>query len=72
MVGLFYSGGTKRRKGERGTLNGERGTGNRENGGKKPNVNPVRINNSLTHCYFFPFFKWNFPVPLELRKLLEA
>lgn len=65
MVGLFYSGGTKRRK-------GERGTGNRENGGKKPNVNPVGINNSLTHCYFFPFFKWNFPVPLELRKLLEA
>ena len=27
MVGLFYSGGTKRRKGERGTLNGERETG---------------------------------------------
>lgn len=67
MVGLFYSGGTKRRKGERGTGNGKQGKW-----GEKPNVNPVRINNSLTHCYFLPFFKWNFPVPLELRKLLEA
>ena len=60
------------KKEEGGTGNGERGTGDRENGGKKPNVNPVLINNSLTHCYFFPFFKWHFPVPLEPRKLLEA
>ena len=60
------------KKEEGGTGNGERGTGDRENGGKKPNVNPVLINNSLTHWYFFPFFKWHFPVPLEPRKLLEA
>ena len=59
---------------QRGYKKEEGGTGNGEQGkwGKKPNVNPVPISNSLTHCYFFPFFKWNFPVPLELRKLLEA
>jgi len=63
VVGLFYSGDYKKQ---------ERRTGNREKGKKNPNVNPVPISDSLTHSYFFPFFKWNFPVPLELRKLLEA
>ena len=54
------------KKEEGGTGNGERGTGDRENEGKKPNVNPVLINNSLTHCYFSHFSNGIFPYPLNL------